>query len=73
MHAVANKEVIICSGLRGQLILDIENVNKQTNNMYINKQTAAKAGFNPHSILDSVSVCFLRKETVNPSSQIVSI
>ena len=25
-------------------------VNKQTNNMYINKQTTVKAGFNPNSI-----------------------
>ena len=30
----------------GLLIIDIKYVNKQTNNMYKNKQTTAKAGFN---------------------------
>ena len=34
----------------GLLIIDIKYVNKQTNNMYINKQTTAKAEFNPSSI-----------------------
>ncbi len=34
----------------GLLIIDIKYVNKQTNNMYINKQTTAKAQFNPSSI-----------------------
>ena len=32
-----------------QPILDIEYVNKQTINMYINKQITAKARFNPNS------------------------
>ena len=30
----------------GLLIIDIKFVNKQTNNIYINKQTTAMAGFN---------------------------
>ena len=34
----------------GLLIIDIKYVNKQTNNIYINKQTTVKAGFNPNSI-----------------------
>ena len=34
----------------GLLIIDIKYVNKQTNNIYINKQTTAKAEFNPSSI-----------------------
>ena len=37
----------------GLLIIDIKYVNKQTNNMYINKQTTAKAGFNSNSIKKS--------------------
>merc|ERR1712240_224439 len=32
------------------LIIDMKYVNKQTMNMYINKQTTAKAKFNPNSI-----------------------
>ena len=50
MHDIANKEGVICLSLRNQLIIDIKYVNKLTNNMYINKQTAVKAGFNPNSI-----------------------
>jgi len=34
----------------GLLIIDIEYLNKQTNNIYINKQTTVKAEFNPSSI-----------------------
>ena len=34
----------------GLMIIDIKYVNKQTNNMYINKQTTVKAGFNSNSI-----------------------
>ena len=34
----------------GLLIIDIKYVNKQTNNMYINKQTTANTKFNPTSI-----------------------
>ena len=34
----------------GLLIIDIKYINKQTNNIYINKQTTAKADFNPRSI-----------------------
>ena len=34
----------------GLLIIDIKYVNKQTNNIYVNKQTTAKAEFNPNSI-----------------------
>ena len=34
----------------GLLIIDIKYVNKQTNNMYINKQKTAKAEFNSNSI-----------------------
>ena len=30
----------------GVLIIDTKYINKQTNNLYINKQTIAKAGFN---------------------------
>ena len=41
---------VICSSFRDQLIIDIRYVNKQTNNMYINKQTTVKAGFIPNSI-----------------------
>ena len=37
-------------------IIDIKYVNKQTNNMYINKQTTAKAGFNPNSIKNLINV-----------------
>merc|ERR1712101_79512 len=39
-----------------QLIIDIRYVNKQTNNMYINKQTTVKAGFNPNSIKSFIYV-----------------
>ena len=31
-------------------------VNKQTNNMYMNKQTTVKAGFNPNSIKSFINV-----------------
>ena len=41
---------VICSSFRDQLIIDLKYVNKQTKNMYINKQTTAMAGFNLHSI-----------------------
>ena len=34
----------------GLLIIDIKYVNKQTKNIYINKQTTAQAEFNPISI-----------------------
>merc|ERR1711873_308411 len=37
-------------------IIDIRYVNKQTNNMYINKQTTVKAGFNPNSIKIFINV-----------------
>ena len=40
----------------GLLIIDIKYVNKQTNNMYINKQTKTKAGFNPKSIKNFINV-----------------
>ena len=40
----------------GQKIINIRYVNKQTNNMYINKQTTAKAGFNPNSIRNLINV-----------------
>ena len=46
----------ICSSLRDQLVIDIKYVNKQTNNMYINKQTTVKAGFNPNSIKSFINV-----------------
>ena len=38
------------------MIIDIKYVKKQTNNMYINKQTTAKAGFNPNSIKNFINV-----------------
>ena len=47
---------VICSSFRDQLIIDIRYVNKQTNNMYINKQTTVKAGFNPNSIKSFINV-----------------
>ena len=31
-------------------------INKQTNNIYINKQTTAKAGFNPNSIRNFINM-----------------
>ena len=34
---------VICSSFRDKMIIDIKYVNKQTNNMYINKQTTVKA------------------------------
>ena len=40
----------------GLLIIDIKYVNKQTNNIYINKQTTAKAEFNPSSIKNLFNV-----------------
>ena len=40
----------------GLLIIDIKYVNKQTNNIYINKQTIAKAEFNPNSIKNLLNV-----------------
>ncbi len=40
----------------GLLIIYIKYVNKQTNNMYINKQTTAKAGFNPNSIVNLINM-----------------
>ena len=40
----------------GLLIIDIKYVNKQTNNIYINKQTTAKAEFNPSSIKNIFNV-----------------
>ena len=50
----------------GLLIIDIKYVNKQTNNMYINKQTTAKAGFNPNSIKNLINM----KTTFKKSSRI---
>ena len=50
MHNIANKEVFSAQSFRDQLIIDVKYVNKQTKNMYLNKQTTAKAGFNLHSI-----------------------
>merc|ERR1712240_103322 len=38
------------------LIIDMKYVNKQTMNMYINKQTTAKAEFNPNSIKNLFNV-----------------
>merc|ERR1712082_528825 len=38
------------------MIIDIKYVNKQMNNMYINKQTTAKAEFNPNSIKNLFNV-----------------
>merc|ERR1712239_109837 len=46
----------ICSSFRDQLIIDIKYVNKQTNNMYINKKTTVKAGLNPNSIKSFINV-----------------
>ena len=40
----------------GLLIIDIKYANKQTNNIYINKQTTVKAGFNPNSIKSFINV-----------------
>ena len=40
-------------------------VNKQTNNMYINKQTRAKAGFNPNSIKNFINVKTIFKNIFN--------
>ena len=50
----------------GLLIIDIKYVNKQTNNMYINKQTTAKAEFNPKSIknLFNVKMTFKKSSTI---------
>ena len=42
--------------MRDKLVIDIKYVNKQTNNMYINKQTTVKAGFNPNSIKRFINV-----------------
>ena len=41
-------------------------VNKQTNNMYKNKQTKVKAGFNPNSIQNFINM----KTTFKTSSTI---
>ena len=49
----------------GLLIIDIKYVNKQTNNMYINKQTTAKAGFNPNSIENLINVKTTYKNIFN--------
>jgi len=38
------------------MIIDIKYVNKQTNNMYVNKQTKAKAGSSPKSIKIFINV-----------------
>ena len=56
MPDIANKGGVICSSLRVQLIIDIKYVNKQTNNMYKNKQTTAKAGFQPNPIENFINV-----------------
>ena len=40
----------------GLLIIDIKYVNKQTHNIYINKQTTAKSEFNPSSIKNLFNV-----------------
>ena len=47
---------VICSSFRDQLIINIKYKNKQTNNMYINKQTTVKAGFNPNSIKSFINM-----------------
>ena len=47
---------VICLSFRDQLIIDVKYVNKQTNNIYINKQTTAKAEFNPSSIKNLFNV-----------------
>ena len=44
------------SSFRDQLIIDIKYVNQQTNNMYMNKQTKAKAGFNAKSIKNFINI-----------------
>ena len=41
--------------------MDIKYVNKQTNNMYIYKQTTAKAGFNPNYIKNFINVKMIFK------------
>ena len=38
------------------MIIDIKYVNKQTNNMHINKQTKAEVGFKPKSIKNFINV-----------------
>ena len=50
----------------GLLIIDIKYVNKQTNKIYINKQTRAKAEFNPSSIknLFNVKMTFKTSSTI---------
>ena len=40
----------------GLLIIDIKYINKQTNNIYINKQTTVKAGFNLNSIKNFIDM-----------------
>ena len=45
----------------GLLIIDIKYVNKQTNNIYINKQRTAEAGFNPNSNKNFVYVKMIFK------------
>ena len=40
----------------GLLIINIKYINKQTNKIYINKQTKAKAQFNPNSIKNLFNV-----------------
>ena len=55
----------MCSSFRDQMIIDIKYVNKQTNNMFINKQTTAKAGFNPNSIKNFINVKTKFKDIIN--------
>ena len=54
----------------GLLIIDIKYVNKQTNNMYINKQTTAKAEFNPNSIKNLINVKTIFKNIIHNLIQI---
>ena len=61
MHDIANKEVLSAQALGNNwLLIYVEYVNKETNNMYINKQTTVKAGFNPNCIknLSNVKTTF---------------
>ena len=51
-----NKKHIKFSSLRDKLGIITNNINKQTNNMYIDKQTTVKAGFNPNSIKSFINV-----------------
>ena len=47
MHDISNKEVLTT---QAQLIIEIKYLNKQTNNIYMNKQITAQARLNLNSI-----------------------